>query len=157
MEAQVEKHSKSRIEIMVKARSQFKERRYWYCFFPLVSVPFSSVFLHQRWDNFLPWIYGLTQSCSLQILDHPLCIYFPNYSCILILQHCHKCWDWVACACWCNQSKCSDINGICSICTWERCINMENKILSRRQGTSSLGNVEPMNNTHNWYLYLIVN
>lgn len=28
VEAQVEKHSKSRIEIMVKARSQFKERRY---------------------------------------------------------------------------------------------------------------------------------
>ena len=29
MEAQVERHSKSRIEIMVKARSQFKERRYY--------------------------------------------------------------------------------------------------------------------------------
>lgn len=28
VEATVEKHSKSRIEIMVKARSQFKERRY---------------------------------------------------------------------------------------------------------------------------------
>jgi AP-1 complex subunit mu len=28
VEAQVEKHSRSRVEIMVKARSQFKERRY---------------------------------------------------------------------------------------------------------------------------------
>lgn len=28
VEAQVERHSRSRIEIMVKARSQFKERRY---------------------------------------------------------------------------------------------------------------------------------
>jgi hypothetical protein len=34
VEAQVERHSKSRIEIMVKARSQFKERRY-YDSFPL--------------------------------------------------------------------------------------------------------------------------
>lgn len=28
VEAQVERHSKSRVEILVKARSQFKERRY---------------------------------------------------------------------------------------------------------------------------------
>jgi hypothetical protein len=44
VEANVEKHSKSRIEIMVKARSQFKERRYWnffshICYF---SSPFFS-------------------------------------------------------------------------------------------------------------------
>ena len=32
VEAQVEKHSRSRVEIMVKARSQFKERRYWVFF-----------------------------------------------------------------------------------------------------------------------------
>lgn len=38
VEAQVEKHSKSRIEITVKARSQFKERRYWYCFFFLLNL-----------------------------------------------------------------------------------------------------------------------
>ena len=31
VEAQVERHSKTRVEIMVKARSQFKERRYgWF-------------------------------------------------------------------------------------------------------------------------------
>lgn len=39
VEAQVEKHSKSRIEIMVKARSQFKERRY-YDFYFFIFLPF---------------------------------------------------------------------------------------------------------------------
>lgn len=38
VEAQVERHSRSRIEIMVKARSQFKERRYVYDVSTLVFI-----------------------------------------------------------------------------------------------------------------------
>lgn len=49
VEANVEKHSKSRIEIMVKARSQFKERRYYDFFSHICYFFFSIFFLAEDW------------------------------------------------------------------------------------------------------------
>lgn len=54
MEANVEKHSKSRIEIMVKARSQFKERRY-YDFFSHICYFSSLFFSWQKIGESLPF------------------------------------------------------------------------------------------------------
>lgn len=53
VEAQVERHSKSRIEIMVKARSQFKERRYKKCLILFYLFP-KVRFEGGRWKFYLP-------------------------------------------------------------------------------------------------------
>lgn len=56
VEAQVERHSKSRIEIMVKARSQFKERRYYYYLFIVYSFPFLHKNLGKKCGGLWFWL-----------------------------------------------------------------------------------------------------
>ena len=104
VEAQIEKHSRSRIELMVKARSQFKERR-WVLFYN------SKICMSYR--------CGLFQRMGFLFVH---------------LQHSNKCWNWSACSFRRHKPKYKNFNGFCCICPWERCNGLESKIISWWQG-----------------------